>query len=179
VQAQNIKNFRAKYESPNGHIISINLLEYIAIIISYAAAISLSSHHSHHKKHPFPTIKIFSDNKSAIAWTTKASASTPSGKSLALLLASLLLNQPLGLWSGYVEGHKNVLADKISRMQTNSKKITFSTLLQEYPKLMHYRRFHPSPELLFNIWEALLSPKTFRLTKIKNMGQFDPDLPIS
>jgi len=175
IEARNIKHFRAKYKSPNGHMISINLLEYVAIIISYAAAISYSSRHPQCSKHSYPTIKIFSDNKSAIAWTIKASASTSSGKSLALLLASLLVNQPLGLWSGYVEGSKNILADKISRMQTHSKKFLFSTLSQEYPNLAHYNRFHPSPELLSNIWEALLSPKIFRLTKIKNLGRFDPD----
>jgi len=38
---------------------------------------------------------------------------------MSLILASLLVNQHMSLWSGYVEGEKNILADRISRMKTN------------------------------------------------------------
>jgi len=174
IKNRNIKNFRTKYNTPSGDILSINLLEYIAIIISYSAAIHLFKTKQISPLHPYPTIKIFSDNKSALAWTTKASASTKAGKSLSLILASLLVNQPMGLWSGYVEGEKNVLADRISRMQTNSKRITFSSLSQVYPNLQHCRPFIPNHAFLSTIWEAMLSPKTFKLQQIKNLGQFSP-----
>ena len=93
---------------------------------------------------------------------------------MSLILASLLVNQHMSLWSGYVEGEKNILADRISRMKTHDKKITFSSLSQVYPDLQRYQRFHPSPELLSSIWEAMFSPKTFRLQTIKNLGQFSP-----
>ena len=174
IKNRNIKNFQTKYNTPSGDILSINLLEYIAIIISYTAAIHLLHTNQITPNHPYPTIKIYSDNKSAIAWTTKASASSKAGKSLSLILASLLVNEPMGLWSGYVKGEKNVLADRISRMQTNTKKISFQSLSQAYPNLQHCRRFHPSQELLSTIWEAMLSPKIFTLFKIKNFGQFSP-----
>ena len=106
VQKRNIKNFKQTYKSPNGQILSINLFEYVAVIISYAAAILSHRTKRANSTHPFPVIKIYSDNKSAIAWSTKASASSKAGKSMSLLLASLLVNEPMGLWTGYVEGKK-------------------------------------------------------------------------
>ena len=174
VQKQNIKNFKQTYKSPNGQILSINLFEYVAIIISYAAAILSYRIKRANSTHPFPVIKIYSDNKSAIAWSTKASASSKAGKSMSLLLASLLVNEPMGLWTGYIEGEKNVLADRISRMKTNNKQISFSLLSQAYPDLKHCQRFIPSPELLSLIWGAMFLPKTFCLRTIKNLGQFSP-----
>ena len=174
VQKQNIKQFNTTFTSSTNEILSINLFEYVAIIISYAAAILSHQKNRFSTSHPFPIIKIYSDNKSAIAWTSKASTSSNAGKSMSLILASLLVNQHMGLWSGYVEGDKNILADRISRMKTNDKKITFSSLSQAYPDLKRYQRFHPSPELLSSIWEAMFSPKTFHLRTIKNLGRFSP-----
>jgi len=174
IKNRNIKNFNTKYKSITGEILSINLLEYIAILISYAASIALLNTHQISPSHPYPTIKIFSDNKSALAWTTKSSTSSSAGKSLSLILASLLVNEPMGLWSTYVEGEKNIIADRISRMQTHSKKITFTSLSQVYPDLQLCRRFHPSPEFLSLLWGAMLSPRTFTLLRIKNLGQFSP-----
>jgi len=167
IRERTIKYSNKKYKSIDNTILSINLLEYIAILISFSAAImAVSSTPSN----PYPLIEILSDNRSAISWTKKAASSSREGKNLSLIFTSLLLKSPLGLQSSYIPGTMNTVADHISRMQTTNKRISFSKLSQAYPTLQACKRFHPNHNFLSLIWEALLSPHQFSLPTIKTLG---------
>jgi len=172
IRTQTLKYIHKKYKTAGNTILSINLLEYAAIILSFAAAIITHSDAQH--PNPYPTIEILSDNKTAIAWTRKASSSSREGKNLSLLFTSLLHKTHLGLKSAYIPGDDNTIADRISRMQTTNKRISFSSLSQAYPTLTTCTRFHPSQELLSATWAALLSPQQFLLPQIKKLGHLAP-----
>ena len=175
IASRTLKHFVKKYKGLQNQLLSINLLEYVAILISYAAAIQSLRTFSYSLPHPNPTINILSDNTTALSWTKRAASSTAEGKALAFLMTSLMIhNSSLHLSATFIPGSDNKIADSISRMQTSKQKLTFSQLSQKYPPLTACRRFHPSPELLSNIWDALLSQQAHPLEQIAVLGHFSP-----
>ena len=69
-----------------------------------------------------------------------------------------MINNPVGIWAGHVSTHANIIADRISRILTESHlPFEMSKLFQEHPDLKHLRRFHPSAELISHVMEALLT----------------------
>jgi len=175
ISSRTLKHFTKKYKGLQNQLLSINLLEYVAILVSYAAAIQSLRTFSYSIPHPNPTINILSDNTTALSWTRKAASSTAEGKALAFLMTSLMVHNPsLHLSATFIPGSDNDIADSISRMQTSKNKLTFSQLSQKYPPLTACRRFHPSPELLSNIWDALLLQRAHPLEPIAVLGHFSP-----
>jgi len=170
-----LRFYRKTYKSLSGKFVSINLLEYVTIIISYAASI-LTIQQSSSLPQPNPVIHIYSDNTTAVSWTKRAVSSTILGKNLGFLLTSLMISNPhIGLSSSHIAGEANDLADKISRMKsTNKIHISFSSILQTYPELKGYKRYHPSPELLLHLWACLSSTTVQAIPKIENLGHFTP-----
>ena len=175
VKRKTIKYFIKYYHGVQSTRLSINLLEYVAIIISFAAAIT-KLHQGIDLPQPYPSILIFSDNTTAISWTKKAASSTKEGKALAHLLTSLMIHHPsVGLSSKFISGSENTIADSISRMSTPTHLSTFSLLSQTYPSLQGLPRFLPSPELLSRIWDALSSKQVHPLDPILSLGHFNHD----
>ena len=74
-------DFKVRINIEKDKFISINLLEYLTIIISYAGAIQALRD----KKisMDYPLISIDSDNTSAVSWTKKVVLTTTAGKALA------------------------------------------------------------------------------------------------
>jgi len=174
VKERTIKHFIKYYHGVQGNMLSINLLEYVAIIISLAAAATRLSQ-GLHLSHPHPLLSIFSDNTTAISWTKRAATSTAEGKALARVLTSILIYNPsLGLNSSFVAGKQNGVADAISRMSTRAHTLTFAQLSQTYPILTGLHRFHPSQELLSRIWDALSSRQVHPLDQMHTLGHFSP-----
>jgi len=174
VKKKTLKHYIKYYYGVQGNKLSINLLEYVAIILSFAAAASCLSL-GHPLSQPNPLLQIFSDNTTAISWTKKAASSTKEGKALAYLLTSLLIQHPhLGLSTSFIPGKQNEVADAISRMNTKTHHISFSTLSQTYPVLTDLKRFHPSPELLSRIWDALSLKPVHPLAPTLILGHFNP-----
>jgi len=177
---QNIINktlifFNKKYKNLKGHIVSINLLEYATILISYAAAITATTTFPSLSLHPFPLVNIKTDNKSALSWTRKAASSTNEGKALARVLTSMMIPSRLGLSASFIPGVDNHLADRLSRMATQSKFISFSSLSQEYRQLHQCKRFVPSPSFLSRLWDALLSARAHPMQQLGRLGQLHPE----
>ena len=179
ISSKTLKHYVKKFKTLSGDFISINLLEYATIIVSFAASI-----HTINTKHklpqPYPTVHVKSDNTTAVAWTRRAVSSTTMGKSLAFILTSLLATNPhVGLSSSHVAGDENVIADDISRLSphlsTHKLTISFSLLKQKYPNLNNCVRFHPSQELLSLLWDALLCKPIPPLPILKNYGHYTPD----
>ena len=63
-----------------------------------------------------------------------------------------MMNQNLGINAQFIEGAKNVLADRISRAHEKNSFLDFKILKQEFPQLESSQRFHPAPELLLEIF---------------------------
>ena len=168
-------HFNKKYKNFKGHIVSINLLEYATILISYAAAITVVNEFPLLSLHPFPLINIQTDNKSALSWTRKAASSTNEGKALARILTSMMIPSSLGLSATFIPGVDNHLADRLSRMDTQSKFISFSSLSQEYKQLHQCKRFVPSPSFLSRLWDALLLAQAHPMQQQGLLGQLHPE----
>jgi len=176
VKHKTVKYFIKYYYGAQSTRLSINLLEYIAIIISFAATIT-RVREGITLPQPNPSVQIYSDNTTAISWTKRAASSTKEGKALAHILTSLLIHNPsIGLSSKFIPGSENTVADSISRMSTRSHLSTFSSLTQTYPSLRGLHRFHPSPDLLSRIWDALSSKQVHPLAPIPSLGRFSPDI---
>jgi len=175
VKKRTIKYFIKYYHGIQGATLSINLLEYVAIILSFAAAATRISQ-STSPAIPNPLLSIMSDNTTAISWTRKAATSTKEGKALAYILTSIMIQHPhLGLSSSFIKGVDNTVADAISRMHTKTHTLTFFQLQQTYPTLTGLDQFHPSPELLSRIWDALSLQPVRPLDPILILGHFSPD----
>ena len=152
--------FQRKYKTDNGDLVSINVLEYAAMIITYVAGYHVMVQVNPSSQDPYPLLELWADNTSAESWILKASKSSLIGRALSRIQCALMINNPVGIWSGYINTHDNIIADRISRILTESL-IPFEMpkLFKEFPELRGCRRFQPSPELISLITEALLTDK--------------------
>ena len=142
------------------HLISINLLEYAAIIISLAGAILAWEQLPEEIRPIHPISLLWTDNTSAASWTKRiAGLKGPQGKTLARIFAHLLMFSDMGVNADHIKGIENVIADFLSRIREtdNFSQFSYSHLVQKFPQLKHCRHFHPSPELLSLITTALSS----------------------
>ena len=79
------------------------------------------------------------------------------GQRLGRLQCAMMINNPVGLTTDHIDTHSNIVADKISRWDSQSDVLPgFAKLKQEFPQLKNCRRFHPSKELLSLISDVLL-----------------------
>ncbi len=142
-----------------GNTISINALEYAAIIINYVATTAFLDEPSDND--PFPTALFFTNNVASEAWIGKGAKKSSSGKALGFLQAAIMINNPVGIHANSISTTDNVIANQISRFPNHSNPLPlFSTLSQQFPQLQHCRRFHPSAELVSTILDALSLTKS-------------------
>ena len=159
-----LKHFRTSVRIDQNKFISINLLEYLTIIITYAGAIAALKQSKLISTQPYPVLSLASDNTSAVAWTKKAVISNEIGKGLAQTFCNLLMTNELGLHTHHIAGSANIAADRISRMSSSKFSSEFRSLLQDHPELRSCRRFHPNPLLLSSLMQTLLrEPTTVKL----------------
>ena len=149
------------YDFDSNESVSINILEFAAIVVSYGIATSILQSHSNLRTstlidHDHPTISIHTDNRSAQSWVKKAvSSASPAGKAVSLLLCQLQLNNRLGLHAHYVRGEDNGIADTISRFHPTHLDFQFSSLCQLYPQLRNCTRFHLDAKMHSSLIAAL------------------------
>jgi len=173
VQARNIREIK---RDKKGKLISINILEYITVILNYAASIvainNLKETGLQIPEHVLVLIKA--DNTSAECWAKKASSSSVIGKALMRLQAALMIQYGIGINAAYIPGELNTIPDYISRYKEDTNNIcTFDHLKQVFPSLTCCHRFHPSKELLSLIYNIVLNTHTLDPTEqIKKLGQF-------
>lgn len=139
-------------------LISINLLEYVAIIIGLAASICAWEEMPTQSRPPHPMVLLLTDNTTAESWTKRiAGLKGPQGKGLARIFAHLLMFSEVGVRAAYVEGEKNTIADHLSRIREKNdlSQFDYHSLVQTYPGLSQCRRFLPSPELLSLLFTTL------------------------
>ena len=149
-----------KYKTDSGDIVSINVLEYAAMIITYVAGYHVMVQVDPSARDPYPLMELWADNTSAETWILKASKASFIGRALSCIQCALMINNPVGITAHYINTHDNVIADRISRiLHEKLIPLEFSKLSQEYPELRHCRRFQPSAELISLLMDALLTDK--------------------
>ena len=140
--------------------ISINMLEYSAIILGLAATILTWEALQQADRPATPIILLWTDNTTARSWTHKMaglSRSHPQGRALARLFAHLLMFSGVGIEAQHIEGTANVIADHLSRLRNDNDytHFTYRSLVQNYPWLHKCHQFHPSRELLSLLYSSL------------------------
>lgn len=158
-------------------LVSINVLEFAAAIITYAGMSLYYRNHSD-PSNPFPIALIYIDNVSAEIWCIKGCKRSLLGRALGRLLCALMINNPLGLSTARITTEDNIIADAISRatMGANSRTF-FESLASSHPQLRGCARFQPSQELLSAITQTLLTgklddPLSLRHIVLENPGSF-------
>jgi hypothetical protein len=154
-----------KKDNSDGRLISINVLEFVTVIINYCAALHLVLTEKV-TDDKYPVLLNVTDNTSALSWTTGACRKSRIGRLLARFFCSLLINSPLGVNSQWISTTLNTIADEISREKENMNNdnsphssFDYSTLQQRFPQLNHCRFFQPSPNLISLIWDIVLTER--------------------
>ena len=155
ITSKSVKFFKRKAKF-NGEIVSINLLEYIVIIINYAICSYLFTTRKLNSVYKHQSLLNWSDNKSAIAWTKQAAISTAGGKALARIFCSLSINNDLQCISDYINTKHNIIADDISRLKSANMAFSFQKLFQDHVELRSCEQFHLNPDFISCLTHAVL-----------------------
>lgn len=163
--------YRRWIYNEDGKLISINLFEYLAIIVTYAAALFILTTDSTIKlSHQYPILAAFADNISAVKWAYNACHAGDIGKALSRIFAALTYGSPLGCQPHYIEGVLNKSADAVSRFDNKTDIFSqFHKLSQEIPELKSCRHLRVSNEFCSILTQALLDPTamTLQLTQLE------------
>jgi hypothetical protein len=144
-------------------LISINVLEFITVMINYIAALHILQT-STVTDDPYPVILSITDNLLALSWTCHTCKHSRVGHLLAHFFCLLLINSPLGINAQWISTVDNVITDNISRVKKASNinlslSFNYTTLKQTYPELSHCSFFQIQPELISLIWDIVLAEK--------------------
>lgn len=165
----------------DSRLISINALEYAAVIITYVAAVHFFRTKGKDPADPYPNVLQFADNtvseswamngckapplpKRATAewWLTKGCKLSQIGRGLGRLQCALMMNSNVGLSTSHVTTKDNIIADRISRVKRETDIIpSFDALAKDFRVLSYLDRFHPPQELVSAIIATLLRRKSF------------------
>ena len=159
-----------------GKLISINVLEYAAVIVNYAASCWFYQQEPD-ESDPFPVVRLNADNTSADSWMETACNSSLIGRALSRLQCALMINNAVGFHTGHVTTAQNVIEDRISCIKRKTHSMSeFVQILQDYPGIAGRRRFQPSAELISHVMDAILQkkfvdPVTANNAVLNNPGQ--------
>lgn len=156
--------------------ISNNLLEYAALLFGLAGAILAWEALPVNTRPSHPLVLLWTDNTTARAWTKKISGiKSPQGRSLARILAHLLMFSEMGIESQHIEGIENVVADFLSRLfETHHfSAFTYQHLQERFPWLTLSHRFLPSNELRALVFTALSMPSVNIPTARVSLGHLE------
>ena len=156
IQSKTLKFFKRKAKY-NGEIISINLLEYVVIIINYAICSFIYKSKQLGHTFKYQSLLNWSDNRSAISWTKQAAISSAGGKALSRIFCSLCINNDLQCVSDYINTKENTIADDISRVKNNLCESSLKKLFQDHVALRSCGRFHLNPDFVSCLTHAVLS----------------------
>ena len=156
----------------NGRLVSINVLEFVAIIVNYVAALTVLRT-TDVTQDPHPVLLNLADSMSAIRWATHHCKDSLAGRALGRMFCMLLVDSPLGINAEHIKGEDNVIADEISRLRLldDADHFDYSLLKQKFQQLRDCRAFQPSPELLSLLWQCVLQQKSPTPSEIHTLKQ--------
>jgi hypothetical protein len=149
------------------NFISINLLEYVTVIINYCGAL-MAYMEDGFTDDPHPVVLCISitDNVSAKNWTMHTCKKSIIGRTVAHFFCGLLIGSEVGINVKWISTVANKIADDNSRLKksltstTSSFTYDFSKVKEDHADLKHCRFYHPSQELLSMIWQIVLMCKS-------------------
>ena len=162
-------------DNRDSNLISINVLEYLTVIIDYCAVYVIVTT-TDVSDNPHPVLLGMADNTSAGSWTNHTCKSSFIGKLLAKTFFPLM-DYKLGVNSKWLSTTDNYIADEVSHLKklhaSSSKQFSFdySSLRQKYPQLKSCSFFQPSLDLLSCLWAILLHKKLPSLNHVKMLKQ--------
>jgi hypothetical protein len=109
----NPTNPHHKKENKDVLLISINVLEFVTVIINYCASLHVFMMKSI-TNDPHPVQLNVTNNASALSWTNHTCRKSNLGRILVWFFYSLLINSPLGINSQWISADDNKIADNIS-----------------------------------------------------------------
>jgi len=86
---------KTQKNNKDGLLLSINVLEFVTVIINYCAALHFVTTMLA-TDDPYPVLLNVTNNASALSWTTGACKKSQVGRLLARFFCSLVINLPLG-----------------------------------------------------------------------------------
>jgi hypothetical protein len=116
------------------HLVSINVLEYAAIIIGLAGSILVCKSLLIDCCPVHPTVLLWTDNTTAKSWTKCiVGLSEPQGRALAGLFTHLLMFLGSSMKAAYIKGEKNTIVDYLSHLhqQDNFSQFCYTSLVAE------------------------------------------------
>ena len=109
-----------KRDNLDGRLISINVLEFITVLIDYCAALHVILT-SKVTDDPHPVLLNVTNNASALSGTTGACQKSKLGQLLEYFFCLLLINLPLHINSHWISTLDNVIANDISHTKAELK----------------------------------------------------------
>lgn len=141
----------------SGKFIDINVLEYAGLLITFVACYHRLVERRALEQDPNPMVLVSGDNTVSESWSRKASKHSPIGRALGRIQCGLMIDNPVGFLTDHIPTEENVVADKISRIESElALSHAFPRLCQEHPALSGCQRFLPSSDLVSCIMAALL-----------------------
>jgi hypothetical protein len=140
------------------NFISINVLEYMTIIINYCGALTAYLK-DRFTDDPHPVVLCITAIISAKNWMMHTCKKSIIGCSLACFFCGLLIRLDVRINAKWISTMANKIADKILRLKkthtssASSFSYDFSKLKQDHTDLKHCCFYHPSQELLSIIWQ--------------------------
>jgi hypothetical protein len=146
-------------------LIDINLLEFAASIVCYAATLVALSEQPQLLVVP-PVFYCKGDNVSSLSWLRRPSSPrSAAATSLSHLLATIASRANMPILTEHIPGITNVAPDKLSRYrewidlhtvpQTDTHAAFWTSFFTTFPQTRSYRVFRPSQELLSLLLQAL------------------------
>ncbi len=156
-------------------LVSINLLEFVTVIINYCTTF-LVVWTSPDTDDPHPVILNITKNSSTLSWTLHTCKQSKIGQMLACFFCSLLINLPLGINSQWISTTNNKITDNISCLKkqsdnNSSPAFDYTILKQTYPELRHCSFFQIQPELILLIWDIVLTKKWPNHEEVQTLKQ--------
>ena len=106
-------------DNRDSNLISINVLEFLTVIMDYCAAYTVITTENI-TDDPHPVLLSVADNTSADSRTTHTCKSSILGRLLANFFCFLLMDQKLGINSGWISTRNNFIVDEISRLKNSN-----------------------------------------------------------
>jgi hypothetical protein len=104
-----------KTNNNDGMLVSINILEFVMVIINHCAALHVVWT-SPITDDPHPVILNITNNSSALSWTLNTCKQSKIGQMLTCFFCSLLMNSTLGINPQWISTIDNKIADEISSL---------------------------------------------------------------
>jgi len=105
IKSLTLKNLRVERRCKlSNKLVSINLLEFLTEIISYATVTVRFLQDETLCAQPYPILLNWTDNQTSQAWIKKTATRTPKGKALQRIICSLVINNTLGIKVDFIQG---------------------------------------------------------------------------